>query len=129
MENLQNQKQRHGCLTAWLVLMMLVYTANMAYSVVLSFIVMTPMQMIIPKWIFFLLAAICILNVVFAIFIFRWKKWAFWGFLVTSLITMGINIYTGNGILSSLVGLFGVGILFALLQLRENGTSAWENLE
>lgn len=123
------RRKRHGCVTAWLILMILVNAATMCFSFFLSFNETYAAMTVFPKWIYVLFAVLSVLNVVFAIFLLKWQRWAFWGFLATSVFTMGINIYTGSGILQSLVGLFGVGILYAILQIKDNGRSAWENLE
>lgn len=130
MQNLEHQpKQRHGCVTAWLIVMIVVYTATMFYSLISSNPEYNPYSLVIPQWIFFLLAFISLLNVVFAVFLLKWKKWGFWGFATTSAITMGVNIYAGQGIVQSVVGLVGVCVLFAILQIKESGRSAWEQLE
>jgi hypothetical protein len=134
VQNLENQptqgdvKQRHGCVTAWLIIMIVVYTATMFYSLISSNPEYNPYSLVIPQWVFFLLAFISLLNVIFAVFLLKWKKWGFWGFAITSVITMGVNIYAGQGVVQSIVGLVGVCVLFAILQIKENGKSAWENL-
>jgi len=122
-------RKRHGCVTAWLVVMIVVYTATMFYSILSSNPEYNPYSLVIPQWVFFLLAFISLLNVVFAVFLLRWKKWGFWGFAATSVVTMGVNIYAGQGIVQSLVGLVGVGVLFAILQIKADGKSAWERLD
>ena len=122
-------KQRHGCVTAWLVLMIVVYTATMFYSMISTNAELNPYAMVIPEWIYFTLSAVSLANVIFAIMLLKWRKVVFWGFAATSLITMGLNIYAGLGVTQSIVGLVGVGVLFAILQIKEDGRSAWENLE
>jgi len=122
-------KQRHGCVTAWLILMIVVNAAAMFYSLISTNSDLDPYRMVIPEWIYLTLALISLCNVVFAVMLLKWKKIAFWGFVVTSILTMGLNIYAGLGVAQSLVGLLGVGVLFAILQIKEDGKSAWENLE
>ena len=126
MQNLENQPKRHGCVTAWLVIMIVIYTLNMGYGLIAGFLRHDPTQMV-PQWLLGLLTLICLLNILFAVFIFQWKKWAFWGFLATSVSTMGIN-YAVYGIRQALIGLFAIVILYATLQIKEQGKSAWENL-
>lgn len=53
----------------------------------------------------------------------------FYGILIVGLITFAINISTGLGLLQSFYGLVGIGALFAVLQIKKNDVSAWENLE
>jgi quinol-cytochrome oxidoreductase complex cytochrome b subunit len=138
VQNIENQptqggaepgeaKQRHGCVTAWLIVMIVIYTLNMGYGLFAGFFKHDPIQMV-PQWLLGLLTLICMLNILFAVFIFKWKKWAFWGFLATTFLTMGIN-YAVYGVRQALVGLFSLVILFITLQIKERGKSGWENLE
>jgi hypothetical protein len=69
-----------------------------------------------------------LLNVVFAVGIYNWKKWGFWGFCVSALAAFSINIYGGIGLLPAFAGLAGVLVLFAVLKIgKEN--SGWDQLE
>lgn len=70
-----------------------------------------------------------ILDLFFTFFLFRWKKWAFWGTLTISVLTVLLNLYVGVDIITSFVGLLGVILLFALLQLKSKNVSGWKNLE
>ena len=76
-----------------------------------------------------LLIILSVLNVVFAILLFQWKKLAFWGFVLTSVAAFGINLSLEMGIGQSILGLLGIVILWAVLQIKSNGVSAWSNLE
>ncbi|MWB92801.1 hypothetical protein GON26_00330 [Flavobacterium sp. GA093] len=70
-----------------------------------------------------------ILDLFFTFFLFKWKKWAFWGTLTISVLTFLLNLYVGVEIITSLFGLSGVILLFALLQLKCKNVSGWKNLE
>jgi hypothetical protein len=70
-----------------------------------------------------------ILDLCFTFFLFKWKKWAFWGTLTISILTFLLNLYVGVEIITSLFGLSGVLLLFALLQLKCENVSGWKNLE
>ena len=70
-----------------------------------------------------------ILDLVFTFFIFKWKKWAFWGTLTISILTFFLNIYVGVNIVFCIAGLIGLLLLFASLQLKSGNVSGWENLE
>ncbi len=130
MQNLDNQpKQRHGCVTAWLVLMIVVNAAAMFYSLISTSDNMSAYAFVIPRWIYLTLALISLCNVICAVMLLKWKKIAFWGFVVSSILTMSVNLYAGLGIAQSIVGLLGVCVLFAILQIKEGGKSAWENLD
>ena len=70
-----------------------------------------------------------VLDLVFTFFIFKWKKWAFWGTLIISIFTFLLNIYVGVEIIFCFAGLIGVLLLFASLQLKSGNVSGWKNLE
>ena len=67
-------KQRHGCVTAWLVVMIIVYTATMFYSLISTNAELNPYAMVIPQWLYLLLAAISLCNVLFAVLLLKWKN-------------------------------------------------------
>ncbi len=127
-ENSNNQKQRHGCLTAWLILMII---ANSIVAISYIFggkIIAQNFPGGISNSILIILAIIGIANVVFSILLFKWMKIGFWGFLATSFITLGINLSIGISIWNSLLGLLGVIILYGVLQIKKGNVSAWDNL-
>lgn len=70
-----------------------------------------------------------IMDLVFTFFLFKWKKWAFWGTLTISFLTFLLNLYIGIEIITCLSGLSGVILLFTLLQLKSENVSGWKNLE
>jgi len=69
-----------------------------------------------------------IADIIFIVFLFYWKKWAFWGALFTSMSTFIINLTLGVGFIS-IAGLLGILIIFLLLQLKRDGVKGWDNLE
>ncbi len=125
MEN----KQRHGCVTAWLILMIIANSLTaLTYLLAREFISQSlPVE--IPATMMIALAILGIGNVVFSIMLFNWKRTGFWGFVATSLLAFIINLVIGLGIGQSLFGLIGIGVLYAVLQFKKADVSAWENLE
>jgi hypothetical protein len=77
----------------------------------------------------YMLGFIGLLNITFSVFLFQWKKWAFWGFALTSLMTLVVNLNAGLGIAQSIFGLIGVAVLYAILQIKRDGATAWSHLE
>ncbi len=68
-------------------------------------------------------------DITFTVMILNWKKWAFFGLLITSLAMAIYNLVNGYGILISALGFFGFVIIYLLLLLKKNGISGWGNLE
>ncbi|MCX6311824.1 MAG: hypothetical protein NT084_09320 [Bacteroidetes bacterium] len=127
--NQSQEKQRHGCITAWLILMII---ANSCIALIYLFAsdqLSKQMAGDIPTSMFYVLAFISAMNVVFAVFLIQWKRWGFYGFILNALAGFAINLKMGMDIGSSLFGLVGIGILYAILQIKKNNVSAWEQME
>ena len=119
-------KQRHGCLTAWLTLMIilnsiisLVYLASAAGA---------SSAARLPTFALLLLSLGGIANVACAIALFKWRKAGFYGFIGTSAVAFVVNLSIGLGIVPSLLGLGGVGMLYGVLQIG-NEQSGWRQLD
>jgi len=121
------QKKRHGCLTSWLVFMVL---ANSITSLVYLFARQVIKQAVpeIHDWAFFVLAIVGIFNIICTVALFNWKKWGFWGFLGSSVTTLVVNLSIGVGILQSFSGLIGIVILYGVLNIGETN-KGWTQLE
>ena len=115
-KQMSEQKQRHGCLTAWLVLMIIANSAT-ALRYLLGSQAIKQAFPAAPGWAFPVLAVIGIFNLVCAIALFKWKKWGFWGFLVFSIVALNVNLSIGLGIGPSLFGLLGIVLLYAVLHI------------
>ncbi len=126
---MKEEKQRHGCVTTWLILIMI----TSSFAIFFNLIAYDYFSKAIPKTIPFniriLLSVIGLTNIFFAFRLLRWKKWAFWGCLCTATITFIINISIGTGIFPALMGIVSPLILFAILQIKQDNVSAWNNLE
>jgi hypothetical protein len=121
------QKQRHGCLTAWLVL---VIVLNAIVSLVYLF-GSSAVGSTLPSsrgWAIPVLAVLALVNVACAVALFLWKRWGFYGLVATSVVTFAINIALGINVLQAAFGLVGVAILYGVLQIGE-ANKGWPQLE
>ncbi len=119
-------KQRHGCLTAWLTLMIIL---NSIYSLVyLASALGTSSDLRLPSVALLLLSLVGIANIACAIALFKWRKAGFYGFIGTSAVTFVVNLSIGLGIVPSLLGLGGVGMLYGVLQFGKE-QSGWRQLD
>jgi hypothetical protein len=120
-------KQRHGCLTAYLVAMLVLNSlAALLYIVGVGFIKQSLPNA--PAWTFPVLAAAATLNVVFAVALLRWKKWGFFGFVATSTLALCVNLTIGVNIAQVILGLAGIAILYGVLHIG-NEKKGWTQLE
>ena len=122
----QPAKSRHGCLLAYLIVVIianaaiaLLYLVGMAFKELFSSVDTRALL---------LLGILSFFNVVCAIALLRWKKWGFWGFCGTSLVALIMNIILGVGILYIIAGLFGVLFLYSVLQIGKNN-KGWPQLK
>lgn len=127
--NTDQSKSRHGCLTAWLSLMLIGNALTALLYVFEGNVVMESFPGEISYTMVMLLTILGFANVACAFLMLKWKKIGFWGFLVTSFLTLIVNLNVGLSIGQALLGLIGIGILFGVLQIKQDGESGWENLE
>ncbi len=122
-------KQRHGCVTAWLIFMIVASAISALTYLFARGLISEMMPGTGDSPLFILLGFVAILNVIFAIMIFQWKRIGFYGFIVTGVIAFVINLIMGIGVGQSVMGLVGIGILYAILQIEQEGESAWKQLD
>ncbi|OGS51933.1 MAG: hypothetical protein A3J79_12200 [Elusimicrobia bacterium RIFOXYB2_FULL_62_6] len=120
------EKQRHGCLTAWLILMLI---ANSVFALVYIFGAQAlKLRAAMPDWAFPVLALGSLVNAACAVALFWWKKWGFYAFCVTSVIALGVNLSTGMSVSQIIVGLLGVLFLYGVLHIG-GARKGWNQLE
>jgi hypothetical protein len=113
---------RGGCLTVFLIAIMVV-------NPIVAILYFTMGEAIrkglpdAPSWAIPVLGVFCLLNLVFAIALWMWKKWGFYGFVASTVAALVINIISGLPLHQVVVGPIGVVILYALLR------KVWDQLE
>ena len=111
------QKQRHGCLTAWLVFMIVANAAAAWLYLTGS----APIKQALPgaaSWAFPVMGIGGLFNLVCAVALLKWRKWGFWGLVGSSIVALIVNISMGVGIAKTVAaGLFGIALLYGVLQL------------
>ena len=118
-----SEKKRHGCLTAWLIMMMI-----MNPLVILIYLLGGSVYSYLPGWYIPVMILMAIVNVTGAVLLFKWKKIGFWLFCATTAVGFFINLAAGVGIIPSLQGLIGVPILFGVLNIG-GVNKGWTQLE
>jgi hypothetical protein len=116
------QKHRHGCLAAYLVLMIVVNSVMALTYLLLSEGIHK------PRWAFPVLIVTGIFNVVCAIALFRWKKWGFWGFAASAITIFFVNLSLGLGTGRALLGFLGLPILYGVLHIGKE-RKGWSQLD
>ena len=119
--------ERHGCVTAWLVLMLI----GSSSTCLLYFFEDYRMEKLlkISSIAVGFIIIIGIFNVVFSIMLLSWKKAGFYGFTVTTIILFITNICIKLSLIPTVLSLFGIGLLYGILQIKKGGRSAWYYLK
>ncbi len=122
------QAARHGCLTAWLILIIIFSTLGAIARLFITFTA-TWHRVWAPDWFIPAMLITFLLNVAAvacAVALFRWKKWGFYGYVIVKAIDIIIGLLLGSP--SAAFGVLGVVILFGLLHMG-GPNKAWHNLE
>ena len=109
-------RQRGGCLTAWLVLMIL---AGAFASTMHFFITDIGTEFSSGSdeiWVFAVWGVVGLAQLVGAIVLMLWKRWGFWMICVAALVNLGLQIYQGFPIYMLIWVFISPLILFLLLR-------------
>jgi tetratricopeptide (TPR) repeat protein len=130
----QGQKQRHGCLTAYLVVMII----GQLFSALIYFLGGLIIPLIPTEFAaglmpgtgagVFILGILGLVNIACAVALLNWKQWGFWGITGTTLIALVINLILGSDISSVASSLISIAILYGVLQIG-TGNKGWPQLE
>lgn len=120
-------KHRHGCLTAFLIVGIILNIATALFYLLGSDLV-TANQPNLPRWALPALAIIGLCNVAFFIALFFWKKWAFYAFIGSAIFTFIVNLAIGQNAVTAILGLCGVAVLYGVLQIG-GPNKGWTQLE
>lgn len=124
---MDNLKQRHGCVSAWLWIVAFANLGLSIYYVAEMFNSSVEKSEILPIGI---LSILCLCNVLSSILLMRWNKCGFYLFVMASLAAIAVNVAILKlGIQTVSQSLIGVVIWFAILQIKKNGVSAWSQME
>lgn len=123
----QAPKDRHGCLTTYLVFMIIV-NSGLSLLYLLGSEWLRKNGPNLPDWAFWVLAVAGLFNVLCAVALLKWKRWGFWGFIASAIVASVVNISIGLGVSSIFAGAFAVAVLYGVLQIgKEN--KGWPQLE
>jgi len=105
----QSTKQRHGCLTAFLIYAII----SNSVAVLFYLLAKEPLKQLFPNtsvWLFVIMALMATINLICIVALFKWKKWGFWGCCATTPVVLIVNLSMGPGTRASRVitGLLGL---------------------
>jgi hypothetical protein len=121
------KKQRHGCLTTYLIFMIIANSATAVLHVLLSDDIQQSYPKM-PSWGLFAFVFGSLFNLTCAIALLRWKKWGLWGFSISASLVLVLNLMIGVSPVSALGGVLGIAILFGVLQIGKD-KKGWPQLD
>lgn len=123
------KKHRHGCLTAWLIYLIIAYSFSTFFYFFKTDEMSKIAQYQISEDMMLIHSSLGLLGIIFSIMLFRWLKLGFWGILSISVILFVLQLLNSNRIMSPIFIVICLIILFSLLQLKKANVSGWNNLE
>ena len=131
MENEQTlEKQRHGCVTALLIFMMMANSASVILYFFASEFISKSLSVKLSDSDKIILSIFHIANLISCILLFQWKKTGFWFYIITDLAVVVLYIYQGKGISQLWSALFGIALLFGVMQITtKSKKTTWEDLD
>lgn len=124
-----HNKQRHGCLTSWLIYLIIAYSFSTIFYFFKTDEISNVLEYKISKNMILIRGSLGIFGIIFTIMLFKWVKLGFWGILIISLLLFVIQLINEDNIMSPFFILLCLIILYALLQLKKSNVSGWDNLE
>lgn len=116
-------KQRHGCINAWLWLVIAINSATCGYYAIQMFNVLSNTLV----WGFGLLSILALGNILGAILLMRWNKCGFYLFIACSIVAAIINVSILDlGVYTGIQGLVAILIWWGILHIKKDGVSAWK---
>ncbi len=123
----EEPKTRHGCVTAWLVIVILVNT----FVALVGIILREEFQRRFPaeiSWLIPVMTVIALANVICAVALLNWKLWGFIGMWVIAAGGVALNLYIGASLTDIASWVVGPALATVLLQLGDRKTT-WSQLE
>ncbi|MCX6707966.1 MAG: hypothetical protein NT001_07610, partial [Candidatus Woesearchaeota archaeon] len=104
-------------LTVWLVIMLIANLFTALYYLILNSTIASVYPNV-PTWIFYVYGLLGLANLAFVIFLFMWKRWAFFALCGCAIIAFIMNLAIGLGIVAAMFGLGGPIILYLIMRSR-----------
>jgi hypothetical protein len=127
MQSSTIKPRRGGCLTAYLILMLIANCSTASLYLFATSLIRESLPDY-PVWASPLLALFALANFGFAVALWNWKTWAMYGLVASMLVVTAINWLTlglFGGILGLLSGLINIGVLAFLLSWALSYPRVW----
>ena len=126
LDNMNELKERHGCVNVWLWLVVGLNLCLCIYYLIELFDGGTNRML----WGIGLLTVLALGNVLGAILLLRWNKCGFYLLMICSILIAVVNIWILQiDVAQSIAGLAGILIWWGILHMKKNGIPAWKLMD
>ena len=128
----KGEKKRHGCLTSYLVLLIIGAVFGAMMMLILGSVIkqyygdVTAFSS--PLFIVWGIVGE-IMQIVGAIALFRWKKWGFYLIALIPIVTIVVYLALGFTLYQTLPALLSIAFLYGVLHIGSEKNKAWPQLE
>ena len=123
-------KQRHWCLTAFLVVAITLNSLVALMYLFWGFLLASMGAAVVDVVVVSLLLPLGIVgfNIVCLVALYQWKKWGFYGAVASGLLWFVVTLAIGFPIVPAVIGLVGFAVLYGVLQIGGD-KKGWTQLE
>jgi hypothetical protein len=121
------EKKRHGCLTVYLIFMMVVGVIGALVYFLADSLVATGNPEI-PAGVRPVFGVISLLVVGCAFALWKWKKWGFWGFVVIGVLGGCLNACLSRSFAPFIFAAAGISIMYGILHIGKQN-QGWKQLD
>lgn len=115
------EKNRGALLTIWLMIMLGVNIIYAFFYLVSGGFIINLLPSATERVATYIFGILALFNAALTIFLFKWKKWAFFAFCGNTVLIFIINLIIGTPIIASLFGLFlGPLVLYLIMKPKWN---------
>ena len=119
---------RHGCLTAWLYLIIVGGTFGLCTLLLASKMEYRPGYHPPTPLVLGTIVGCLLVSMACAGGLLLLKRWAFYGYILANLVLCGVNLAAGIDAARALVPLFWVACLIGVMQIGSPREKAWRRL-
>ena len=115
------EKERGALLTVWLLLMLVANIASVMFYFVFEISTVGRQLFLpnVPLWAIYSFTVLGLLNIVFTMMLFMWRKLGFFALCISAGTAFAVNLIVGVGVFS-IVGLVSIPILYLILRPKWN---------
>jgi len=122
-----NTKKRHGCLTTYLIFIIVINTIDVIYYASQNGSINHILW--VPESTIFVYIIFCLFTIACATALLNLKKWGFWGFCIIEIIGLVVNVSLSVNVALSIWSLTSIAMLYLVLNIGDEDNKGWPQLD